>query len=296
MTTLLSQTTQTTNDEDDYARIERALTYIAAHMDEQPALAALAAEQGLSEFHFQRVFTRWAGVSPKRFLQHLTVAAARERLVTSASVLGVAMELGLSGPGRLHDLFITTSAMTPGEFKSGGEGMTVTWGGGVTPFGEAVVLLTERGIAGLAFVAGRGREAALAEASPGLSRATYIQDEAAAGKALGQVFATGQPGKQPLSVWLRGTPFQLRVWEALLRVPEGGLISYGQLAGTLRHGDGAGAQAVGSAVGANHLAFLIPCHRVIRATGAFGEYRWGRGRKLALIGAEATASAAAGGG
>jgi AraC family transcriptional regulator of adaptative response/methylated-DNA-[protein]-cysteine methyltransferase len=274
----------------DAARIARALDRLANRFPEQPTLGELAVEAGVSEHHFQRMFTRRVGVSPKKFLQHLTLEAAKRCLRESASVLDAAYESGLSGPGRLHDLFVTFEAMTPGEYKSGGAGVAVRYGFHDSPFGECLLMVTARGICGLGFVAPGERDAALARMSRGWEHAEILRDDVATAAYVPRIFAEpGQPGPRdlpPLRLLLRGSRFQLKVWQALLTMPPGTLTTYQDLACRLGMPAGA-ARAVGTANGANPIPWLIPCHRVIRKTGALGGYAWGEGCKLAMIGWEA---------
>ena len=269
----------------DYARIEKALTYIADRVDEQPELDDVAAEIGLSPFHFQRLFTRWVGVSPKKFLQYLTLARAKTCLTESASVLDAAHEAGLSGPSRLHDLFLAHEAVTPGEFKQRGEGVTISYGWAKSPFGDCLIMTTPRGICGLAFAGAGGRSAALADMRGRWSRARFVEDEAAIARLGEAIFVPRGDDGEKLKLVLYGSPFQIKVWEALLRIPQGALVSYDGLADAI--GASGAARAVGSAVGDNPISFLIPCHRVIRKSGAISHYHWGRPRKMAMIGWEA---------
>jgi AraC family transcriptional regulator of adaptative response/methylated-DNA-[protein]-cysteine methyltransferase len=269
----------------DYARIEKALNYIADRVDEQPELDAVAAAIGLSPFHFQRLFTRWVGVSPKKFLQFLTLARAKDCLNASASVLDAAHEAGLSGPSRLHDLFLAHESVTPGEFKQRGEGLTISYGWAESPFGDCLILTTPRGICGLAFAGEDGRAAALADMRGRWPYADFVEDEAQIAQIGRAVFAPRENEAEKLKLVLYGSPFQIKVWEALLRIPQGALVSYDGLAAAI--GATGAARAVGSAVGDNPISFLIPCHRVIRKSGAISHYHWGRPRKLAMIGWEA---------
>lgn len=288
----------------DYARVERAIRFLVAHQERQPSLEETAAALGLSEFHFQRLFQRWAGVSPKRFLQYLTAERAKALLRESQSVLATSGAVGLSGPGRLHDLFLSVEKLTPGEYKARARGLTVEWGEQETPLGLALLAVIggaaafvgfygdggpdEDGAAVGAFGAGtlaQGREEAVATLRARFPEAALVERPAAV-RALGALLRErleGRPG-EPIGVLLKGTPLQLKVWEALLRIPSGHLVSYGDLARLA--GTPSAVRAVGTAIGANHLALLIPCHRVLRATGAFGGYRWGVARKAALIGRE----------
>ncbi len=264
----------------DYERIAAVIRYLDQHHAEQPSLETLAARTGLSPFHFHRLFTDWAGVTPKDFVQSLTLEHARRRLREGASVLETALEGGLSGPSRLHDLCLSLEAASPGEIKSGGTGWRVRFGFGSTPFGEAIIAEGPRGICYLAFLGEETpgtAEAGLRTAWPGAS----LQVETAwATETLATIFRR-KPGWNRLRGVVRGSKFQVRVWTALLRVPAGSLTTYKQLAAGI--GQPAAARAVGSAVGANLLAYLIPCHRVIRETGVLGGYRWGLTRKQAIL-------------
>ena len=271
-------------DTKDYIRIESALAFLSDRRQSQPTLADVAEHVGLSEHHLQRVFTRWAGISPKRFLQFQTIESAKSLLRDSRSVLDTTYSTGLSSGGRLHDLFVTLEAVTPGEFKSGGAGLTIRTGFHDSPLGECLVGVTERGICGLSFVVDSDRAAAMAELESHWPGATFVEWNGggwhpAAGNGTGDVTPT------PLSVLVRGTNFQVRVWEALLRIPPGSVATYEDVASAL--GRSGATRAVGSAIGRNPVAYLIPCHRVIRKTGAFGEYHWGATRKVALLMCEA---------
>jgi len=269
----------------DYSRIEAAIRYLESHAQEQPSLGVLARHIGLSEFHFQRLFRRWAGVTPKDFLQCLTLSHAKALLAQSASLLETSQALGLSGPGRLHDLFLTLESMTPGDYKRGGLGLTIRWGVHGTPFGEAILAATERGLCALSFLGEAGVPEALAEWRHRWPEAELRQDPSRTAP-MACAIATRMKGEtsQPLSLLLMGTEFQVTVWKALLAIPEGQVISYQGLA-RLAGSPGA-SRAVGSALALNPIGYLIPCHRVIRTTGAVGEYHWGSDRKRALLGVE----------
>ncbi|HTL13190.1 MAG TPA: methylated-DNA--[protein]-cysteine S-methyltransferase [Bdellovibrionota bacterium] len=269
----------------DYQLIESALLRLDRDHREQPSLERMARDAGVSPFHFQRVFTRWAGISPKRMVQYLTADYAKARLRESRSVLDVAFDSGLSGPGRLHDLLVAVDGVSPGEYKSRGEGWVIEYGFHHTPFGECLAVWSPRGLCGLSFVTS-GREAVLQEALAVWPRARFKKSGAEAGRAIARIFGEGKRGQKP-KLHLSGTSFQIRVWEALLRIPEGHLVSYADLARAV--GLPKAARAVGNAVGANPIAYLIPCHRVIRETGIVGKYRWGGARKRALIAREAWA-------
>lgn len=264
-----------------YARMERIVRWLGEHAASQPSLADLATLAGLGESHFHREFVRWTGVTPKDFVQCLTLSDARERLARGATVADAAGEAGLSGSGRLHDLCVSLEAATPGEIRNGGAGMTVRWGEGGSPFGLCRIGETSRGVCLLEFLGeGTGDPAGSFRRFP---RAEWIRDDPRASERIGAIFAgSGSlPKAAPLRAWVRGSDFQVKVWRALLAIPPGGLATYGQLAEAI--GQAGAARAVGTAVGANPLAFLIPCHRVIRETGAISGYRWGVGRKRALL-------------
>lgn len=271
----------------EYKRIEKALAFIAAEADSQPDLERIAAAVNSSPHHLQRVFTHWVGVSPKKFLQALTLERAKTALESSASVLDAALDSGLSGPSRLHDLFVTHEAVTPGEYKARGAGLTITYGWADSPFGECLVMTTPRGICGVGFVMASGegeggRAATYADLAGRWPQARFVED-AGAVKDLARAMFAGERDK--LKLVLYGTPWQIKVWEALLRIPAAGLVSYEDVARQM--GAERASRAVGSAVGDNPIAWLIPCHRVIRKTGVISHYHWGRPRKLAMIGWEA---------
>ena len=275
---------------EDYHRIEQAIYFLEANYQAQPSLSEVAASLNLSEYHFQRLFTHWVGISPKRFLQFLTKEHAKQLLTQAVSILDVAYATGLSGPGRLHDLLVTTEAVTPGELKSQGEGLVISYGFHPTPFGECLLALTERGICDLAYMERNGRAEALALLKGRWPRAVLQQDESQTGAILRRIFsrlAGYETG--PLSLYLRGTNFQIKVWEALLRIPRGAVVSYGDIANHL--GMPSAARAVGNAIANNPIPVLIPCHRVIRKVGDFGAYRWGSARKKAMLGWELAANA-----
>ncbi len=277
---------------EDYRRIEQAIEYIEANATRQPELAEIAASLNLSEYYFQRLFTRWAGISPKRFLQYLTKENAKKLLSASDNLLEATYEAGLSSPGRLHDLFIQTEAVTPGEYKSGGKGVEISYGFHPTPFGECLLALTARGICFLAFVES-GREATLAELRRGWPNSLLKEDPTRTAAVVTRIFQRGisRPGRKSAEIplHLRGTNFQIKVWEALLSLPEGRVTSYETLAEQI--GFPRGAQAVGNAVGHNPIAYLIPCHRVLKKSGEIGNYRYGSARKRAILGWEMARSA-----
>jgi AraC family transcriptional regulator of adaptative response/methylated-DNA-[protein]-cysteine methyltransferase len=266
-----------------YVTIAAALDWLRAQADGQPSLHDLSDYVGLSEFHLQKVFARWAGISPKRFLQHLARDRARAALMAGDDMLSASMAAGLSGPGRLHDLMVTLDAVTPGEMKSGGAGLVITWGLASTPFGVALLAESPRGLVKLAFLASEDHLTPLAELKCDWPAAQLKQSDTQAVSTATRLFAH-YSAPEPVHLFVRGTQFQLKVWNALLKVPEGRLTTYGELAASL--GQPTAARAVGSAVGANPIALLIPCHRVIRADGGLGGYRWGETRKQAVIGVE----------
>ena len=268
----------------DYNRIAKAIGFLRDNFRNQPALDDIAAHVGVSPFHFQRMFTEWAGVSPKKFGQYLSLEYAKSMLRTDgASVLDTALETGLSGTGRLHDLFVGIEAMTPGEYKNGGAGLVMDYGFVQSPFGEMLAASTAKGICHMAFVQDRASGiAALAAQFPAarLRAKTTVQH-----LAVQEVFGKKRDDLPSVKLHLRGTDFQLKVWEALLHIPQGHLATYGDLA--QRIGKPTASRAVGTAIGANPVAYLIPCHRVIQGSGHIGGYMWGPDRKAAIIGWEA---------
>lgn len=269
----------------DYARVAEAIRFLARHAEDQPSLASLAAHLGLSESRMHRLFRHWAGVTPKDFVQALTLVRARRLLQESHSLLTTSLAVGLSGPGRLHDLFVGLEAMTPGEYKSGGAGLSIRWGIHPTLLGDALVALTARGVCAFQFLDGGGRQAAQEFLARQWPLASVCEDVPATLPIAAEVNARMQGRvERPLSLALRGTAFQFQVWQALLDIPEGSVVTYGALAARL--GAPGSSRAVGTAVGANPVGFLIPCHRVIRATGVLGGYRWGGWRKEALLAVE----------
>jgi len=270
----------------DYYRIEKAIQYLDARAREQPSLGDMARHLGLSVFHCQRLFHRWAGVTPKDFLQVATLRHAKALLRESRPVLEAALEAGLSGPGRLHDLCVSIEAMTPGEYREGGQGVTIRWGVHATPVGEALVAVTERGVCAIRFLGRPGMRAGEAgQLQAEWPRARWKRDSAATAPIAAEVSCRmlGRTG-EPLAVVLRGTPFQVKVWQALLMIPPGSVTTYGEVAALI--GRPTAHRAVASAIGANAVGYLIPCHRVLRATGAIGGYRWGEPRKRALLALE----------
>lgn len=271
----------------DYARIERAIRYLDREHAAAPSLAAVAEHVGLSEAHFQRLFTRWAGISPKRFLQHRTAEIVKQLLRERRPLLDVTYEAGLSGPGRLHDLLVNAEAVTPGEYQRAGEGLVIRFGFHPTPFGDCLIAVTPRGICHLAFTQPITRAEALARLRHDWGAAELVADQAGTRGAAARAFPS--PGDAPtpgLALHVKGTNFQLKVWKALLEIPTGSVTTYGDLAKAI--GDPNASRAVGTAVGSNPVSYLIPCHRVIRASGELGGYAWGPDRKRTMLALETT--------
>ena len=270
----------------DYDVVRRAIGHIRGHWREQPEIEAIAEAAGVTPTELHHLFRRWAGLTPKAFLQALTLDGARQLLRDSASVLDATYEVGLSGPGRLHDLFVTHEAMSPGEWKTGGEGLTVFFGFHPSPFGSALVMATERGLAGLAFADPGEERAALADMKARWPRAAYVEDSARTAAVARRIFDSSQwqPDK-PLRVVLIGTDWEVRVWETLLQIPMGRLTTYSDIASKVHKP--AAARAVGAAVGKNPVSFVVPCHRVVGKSGDLTGYHWGITRKRAMLGWEA---------
>jgi AraC family transcriptional regulator of adaptative response/methylated-DNA-[protein]-cysteine methyltransferase len=272
----------------DYARIEKAIRFLDRDHASPPSLGEVARYVGLSEAHFQKLFTRWAGISPKRFMQHRTAEVVKRLLREERRpVLDASFEAGLSGPGRLHDLLVNAEAVTPGEYQRGGAGVTVRFGFHPTPFGECLLAVTPRGVCHLAFVHPVSRREALDRLRRDWPEATLVADQDATRGPAAQAFPPpGSVGVPSLSLHVKGTNFQLKVWRALLGIPVGNVTTYGAIAAAL--GDPKAARAVGTAVGSNPVSYLIPCHRVIRATGELGGYAWGPDRKRVMLALETT--------
>ncbi|MCU0622307.1 MAG: methylated-DNA--[protein]-cysteine S-methyltransferase [Gemmatimonadaceae bacterium] len=272
---------------DDAARIERALAWLDAHAEEQPSLDDAARTVALSPSHFQRMFTQWVGISPKRYVQAATAARARELLRASRPVLDTAFAVGLSGPSRLHDLLVATDGATPGDIARGGDGMPIRWGFHDTPFGEAFIAVAPRGLCALTFAPDGDRDARVARLARDWPRADRREDAGAGREVaqhlerLGQIDVAVAP---PLALLVRGTNLQVRVWEALRRIPAGALATYEDVAGVV--GAPTAVRAVASAIGRNPIHVLIPCHRVVRKTGHLGGYAGGLARKRAMLGRE----------
>jgi AraC family transcriptional regulator of adaptative response/methylated-DNA-[protein]-cysteine methyltransferase len=275
----------------DYDRIEKAITYIEKNFDRQPELKEISGQIGLSEFHFQRLFSSWVGISPKRFLQFLTKEHVKQLLSGSANLLDATYDAGLSSPGRLHDLFVACEAVTPGEFKTRGKGLTITYGFHDSPFGECLIAKTDRGICWLSFVRNSGRKPLLDELAGAWKNARIVEDPSRTRSLVARIYDPGRwKSANPLPVLIKGTNFQIKVWEALLRIPVGTVVSYEDVA--LYIGFPKAVRAVGNAVGKNPVSFVIPCHRVVRKTAEFGNYGGGPARKKAMLGWEAAITAA----
>ncbi len=271
---------------DDYDRIEKAIKFIEKNVSHQPDLKEIADHIGLSEYHFQRLFGRWVGISPKRFLQFLTKEYAKQLLEGSANLLDVTYEAGLSSPGRLHDLFVTCEAVTPGEYKNKGEGITIKYGFHPSPFGDCLLATTARGICGFYFTKYRQRKDPLTELRYFWQNANIVEDPHVSGELVERIFNPSfADDSTPLHLILSGTNFQIKVWEALIKIPFGSVVSYEDVA--VQVGIPGATRAVGSAVGKNPVSFIIPCHRVIRKTADFGNYGGGTARKKAILGWEA---------
>lgn len=270
----------------DYDSVRRAIAFISEHWRAQPTIESMADAAGVTPDELHHLFRRWAGLTPKGFMQALTLDHAKGLLRGSASVLDAALDSGLSGPGRLHDLFVTHEAMSPGEWKSRGEGLTLRYGFHPSPFGTAIVIATARGLAGLAF-ADRGEEQpALADMTRRWPRATYVEDHAGTADLARRIFDTRMwRADQPLRVVLIGTDFEVRVWETLLKIPMGRAVSYSDIANKIESPKAS--RAVGAAVGKNPISFVVPCHRALGKSGALTGYHWGITRKQAMIGWEA---------
>ncbi|MBN9009792.1 MAG: bifunctional helix-turn-helix domain-containing protein/methylated-DNA--[protein]-cysteine S-methyltransferase, partial [Rhizobiales bacterium] len=277
---------QSTGNPTDYDVVRRAVEFISRTWREQPSLEAIAEEVGMAPLALQRLFTRWAGLTPKGFVQALTLDYARTLLSDSASILDASYEVGFSGPARLHDLFVTHEAMTPGAYKARGEGITIRFGFHASPFGNALVMVTDRGLAGLAFADGGGERAALEDMRARWPRADYVEDRDASGPYARRIFDPATwSAERPLRIVMIGSDFEIRVWETLLKLPFGKATTYSDIAGHI--GRPTAARAVGTAVGRNPVSFVIPCHRVLGKSGGLCGYHWGLTRKRAIFGWEA---------
>ena len=263
---------------EDYRRIEKAILFIEKHFPEQPSLAQIAAHAGLSEYHFQRLFTRWAGISPKRFVQYLTAQYAGELLQEQSSLLDISIDAGLSSTSRLHDLIINVFAMTPDEYRRCGQGLTIRYGWHESPFGHCLIGITKRGVCWLDFYESVQGIQSMQAMWQG---AKFIEDPQTTKPVAGRVFANGSRNDTELNLHIKGTNLQIRVWEALLKIPFGSVVSYSDIATAADHPRAV--RAVASAIGNNPIAYIIPCHRVIRQSGALGGYASGLVRKQALL-------------
>ena len=273
-----------------YELMAKAIAFILQNHRQQPYLAAIAQQVHLSEYHFQRLFTKWAGISPKRFLQYLTVEYAKSKIAETKNLLELTGDVGLSSSGRLHDLFVNLEAMSPQEFKTGGAGLEICYGIHETMFGDCLIATTERGICNLYFLDGMNDQAAELMLREEWSNAEIISDRQITQPICDRLFShlpnlnnTKQP---PLKLYVKGTNFQIQVWRAILRIPFGGITTYQGLGRSL--GRPNAARVIGNAVGSNPISFLIPCHRVIRESCELGGYRWGLERKMAILGWEAS--------
>jgi AraC family transcriptional regulator of adaptative response/methylated-DNA-[protein]-cysteine methyltransferase len=276
----------------DFDRIAAAIVFIADHAREQPSLEQVAAAARLSPYHFARLFRRWAGISPKQYLQRLSINAAGQSLADSASVLEAALDAGLSGPGRLHDLFVVIDAVTPGEFKARGAGVEFVHGMAASPFGTARIASSSRGISFLGFADETGDVAGWGGFQRSWPRASWREDHRSAGRVARLIWGATPSHDHALRLWVHGSNFQVQVWQALLRRARDATVNYSDIAQQI--GRPTAARAVGGAVGANPVAWLIPCHHVLRANGALGGYRWGVERKRAMLAWELSQRVAAG--
>ena len=272
---------------EDYHRIARAIAFMRQHHLNQPNLATVAQHIGLSEYHFQRLFTQWAGISPKRFLQYLTVEYAKSKITQTKSLLDLTLDVRLSSPGRLHDLFVTLEAMSPGEFKAGGAGLQIRYGIHDTPFGTSLIATTARGICNLYFLETTDEKTAAQRLRLVWKNAEIIRDEQATQSLRDLIFNSETLSEQkPLTLLVKGTNFQIQVWRALLKLPFGAIATYQSIAQLVARPTAA--RAVGNAIGNNPIGYLIPCHRVIRESGELGGYGWGLERKTVMLGWEAS--------
>lgn len=275
-----------TNNRETYERMTKAITFMRENYLHQPNLETVAQHVHLSEYHFQRLFTRWAGISPKRFLQYLTVEEAKSKIAETENLLNLTMAVGLSSPGRLHDLFVRLEAMSPGEFKAKAAGLKIWYGIHETPFGNCLIATTTRGICNLQFLENCEQETAAKILDATWKKAKMIYDPVATKEMSHRIFSPVTAQDSPFLLSVKGTNFQIQVWRALLSIPFGEVTTYKRLAEVM--GCPTAARAVGNAIGSNPIGYLIPCHRVIRESGELGGYRWGIERKIALLGWEAS--------
>jgi AraC family transcriptional regulator of adaptative response/methylated-DNA-[protein]-cysteine methyltransferase len=269
----------------DYSRIEQAIIFIEKNFKKQPTLKEIAESVYLSEYHFNRLFKRWAGISPKKFLEFLTIEYAKDLLNKSKSLLDVTYESGLSSTGRLHDLFTNIEAVTPGEFKNKGAGLKISYGIHSTPFGKCILAVTDKGICGLEFISQNYYEKTIKRLKNKWKEADLIENTELTQNFVNKVFLFNSKDKtEQLNLFLKGTNFQIKVWSALLKIPYGFIVSYEDIANFI--GEPTASRAVGNAVAQNPIAYIIPCHRVIKKVGIIGNYRWGSARKKAILGFE----------
>ena len=266
-----------------YQRIEQAIQFLSKNINNQPDLDDVARQVHLSPFHFQRIFTEWAGISPKKFLQFLTTEYLKTKLSETANVLEAANIVGLSSQSRVYDLFVTLEAVTPQEFKTNGEGIKIEYGVHQTPLGECLLATTQRGICSLTFINNDDKQAALEELKSKWKNAQFIENQQNTEGVIAQIFDEHKPNRK-FNLLIKGTNFQIKVWQALLKIPSGGVACYQTIAKAIDNPKAL--QAVGSAIGANPVGYLIPCHRVIRKEGQIGEYHWGNARKTLILGKE----------
>ena len=271
---------------EDFKRIKKAIRFIEANFKSQPTLDQIAASVNSSKYHFDRSFKRWAGISPVQFLQFMTLNYTKQKLAESRSLLETSLDAGLSGPSRLHDLFVTFEAMTPGDFKRQGAGLKISYGFCNSPFGECLLAITERGICHLGFVERNERSEALNQLFQTWPGSEFTENQERIGSIVKNIFRIDQmQNSRPFNLHLKGTNFQINVWRALLNIPEGWIVSYQDIASHIGHPKAF--RAVANAIAVNPVAYLIPCHRVIAKSGNINKYRWGSTRKKALIGWEA---------
>lgn len=276
--------TMETSENIDFRRIEKAIQFIEENFQNQPSMKEIAEHVALSEFHFNRLFSKWAGTSPQRFMRFLTKEFAKEKLAESANILEATFESGLSSSSRLHDLFVSYEAMTPAEFKAKGAGLSVYYGIHETPFGECLIAITERGITDFRFLEEESKPLIIKEIQQDFGKAKLIFDINLTKPFIEQIFYENSNANEPIKVLMRGTNFQIKVWEALLQIPFGQMLSYETIANAI--GKPTAQRAVGTAIGSNRLGYIIPCHRVLQKVGGIGGYRWGTTRKKAILGWE----------
>ncbi len=284
MNSRLEAITHDAQDAETYERMASAIAFMRQHHLDQPDLKTIAQHVHLSEYHFQRLFTQWAGISPQRFSQYLTVEYAKTKIAATQSLLALTEEAGLSSPGRLHDLFVKLEAMSPGEFKASGAGLQIRYGIHSTPFGHCLIATTTRGVCSLHFLPVPDEQAAVQYLQSEWGNAELIRDQQVSGEICDRIFSVTQCNS-PVVLHVKGTNFQIQVWRALLNIPFAGMSTYQDLAAAI--GRPTAARAIGNAIGRNPIGYLIPCHRVIRASGELGGYRWGLERKMAILGWEA---------